>query len=114
MAALLAAKPKSLSMRQAAALPLVTITAWEGIVDRAKVHSGQKVLGHAGAGGVGHVAVQLAKSMGADVFTTVSRDRRTIAETLGATAIDYRSVTPAQYVDLHTGGEGSVVLSIAR
>ena len=105
-AALLAAKPKSLSMRQAAALPLVTITAWEGIVDRAKVHSGQKVLVHAGAGGVGHVAVQLAKSMGADVFTTVSQDRRTIAESFGATAIDYRSVTPEQYVDLHTGGEG--------
>ena len=105
-AALLAAKPKSLSMRQAAALPLVTITAWEGIVDRAKVHSGQKVLVHAGAGGVGHVAVQLAKSMGADVFTTVSQDRRTTAESFGATAIDYRSVTPEQYVDLHTGGEG--------
>jgi NADPH2:quinone reductase len=105
-AALLAAKPKSLSMRQAAALPLVTITAWEGIVDRAKVRSGQKVLVHAGAGGVGHVAVQLAKSMGADVFTTVSRDKRMIAESFGATAIDYRSVTPEQYVDLHTGGEG--------
>ena len=110
-AALLAAKPKSLSMRQAAALPLVTITAWEGIVDRAKVRSGQKVLVHAGAGGVGHVAVQLAKSMGADVFTTVSRDRRTIAESFGATAIDYRSVTPEQYVDLHTGGEGFDVVN---
>ena len=57
---LLALKPKSLSMREAAALPLIGITAWEGIIDRAKVHSGQKVLVHAGAGGVGHIAVQLA------------------------------------------------------
>jgi NADPH2:quinone reductase len=106
VAALLAAKPTSLSMRQAAALPLVTITAWEGIVDRAKVRRGQKVLVHAGAGGVGHVAVQLAKSMGADVFATVSPDKRAIAESFGATAIDYRSVTPEQYVDAHTGGAG--------
>ena len=56
---LLALKPKTLSMREAAALPLITITAWEGIVDRAQVHSGQKVLVHAGAGGVGHIAYSL-------------------------------------------------------
>ncbi|HTU35754.1 MAG TPA: zinc-dependent alcohol dehydrogenase family protein [Candidatus Acidoferrum sp.] len=105
-AALLAAKPKSLSMRQAAALPLVTITAWEGIVDRAKVRSGQKVLVHAGAGGVGHIAVQLAKSVGAAVFATVSPDKRAVAESFGATAIDYTALTPEQYVALHTGGEG--------
>jgi NADPH2:quinone reductase len=105
-AALLAAKPKSLSMREAAALPLVTITAWEGIVDRAKVRGGQKVLVHAGAGGVGHVAVQIAKSLGADVFATVSFEKRAIAESFGATAIDYLSLSPEQYVALHTGGEG--------
>jgi NADPH2:quinone reductase len=105
-AALLAAKPKSLSMRQAAALPLVTITAWEGIVDGAKVRGGQKVLVHAGAGGVGHIAVQLAKSVGAAVFATVSPDKRAIAEGFGATAIDYTALTPGQYVDVHTGGEG--------
>src|SRR3984885_11255663 len=58
---LVALKPKSLSMRGAAALPLIAITAWEGIVDRAKVNRSQKVLVHAGAGGVGHIAVQLAK-----------------------------------------------------
>ena len=103
---LLAPKPKSLSMREAAALPLVTITAWEGIVDRARVHDGQKVLVHAGAGGVGHVAVQLAKARGAEVFATVSPDKRAIAESLGATAIDYRALSPEQYVALHTGGEG--------
>jgi NADPH2:quinone reductase len=107
---LLALKPKSLSMREAAALPLVTITAWEGIVDRAKVRSGQKVLVHAGAGGVGHVAVQLAKALGADVFATVSPDKREIVEGFGATAIDYRALSPEQYVALHTGGEGFDVI----
>ena len=64
---LLAFKLGSLSMREAAALPLVTITAWEGLVDRAEVHSGQKVLIHAGAGGVGHIAVQLARAFGGEV-----------------------------------------------
>lgn len=105
-AALLAAKPKSLSMREAAALPLVTITAWEGLVDRAKVRAGQKVLVHAGAGGVGHVAVQIARSAGADVFATVSPDKRAIVESFGATPIDYQSLSPEQYVALHTDGEG--------
>src|SRR5215475_11243261 len=56
---LLAHKPGNLSMRQAAALPLAIITAWEGLVDRANVHTGQTVLIQAGAGGVGHIAVQI-------------------------------------------------------
>jgi NADPH:quinone reductase len=103
---LLALKPKSLSMREAAALPLIGITAWEGLVDRAKVHSGQKVLIHAGAGGVGHIAVQLAKVRGAEVFATVSQDKRAIAESFGATPVDYRTLSPEQYVLLHTGGDG--------
>jgi NADPH:quinone reductase len=103
---LLALKPKALSLHEAAALPLATITAWEGIVDRAQVHSGQKVLVHAGAGGVGHLAVQLAKARGAQVFATVSPEKREIAESFGATAIDYRALSPEQYVALHTGGEG--------
>jgi NADPH:quinone reductase len=103
---LLAQKPTSLSMREAAALPLVTITAWEGIVDRAKVQSGQTVLVHAGAGGVGYVAVQLARALGAEVFATVSPDKRQFVEHLGATPIDYRSVTPEQYVASCTASEG--------
>lgn len=103
---LLALKPTSLSMREAAALPLITITAWEGIVDRGKVQAGQKVLVHAGAGGVGHIAVQLAKAFGAEVFATVSEEKRHVVEGFGATPIDYRSTTPEQYVALHTGGEG--------
>lgn len=103
---LLALKPKTLSMREAAALPLITITAWEGIVDQAKVHSGQTVLIHAGAGGVGHIAIQLAKARGAEVFATVSPDKRKIIEDYGAIAIDYRALSPEQYVALHTAGEG--------
>jgi len=90
---LLAHKPKSLSMREAAALPLSTITAWEGLVDRAGVHAGQTVLIHAGAGGVGHVAVQIARAFGAQVFATVSSDKAEIATRFGATPIDYKALS---------------------
>lgn len=103
---LLAHKPKSLTMREAAALPLITITAWEGLVDRAKVHAGQKVLIHAGAGGVGHISVQLAKAYGAEVFATVSPEKQHIVTGYGATPIDYRTLSTDQYVELHTNGEG--------
>jgi NADPH2:quinone reductase len=103
---LLAIKPANLSMREAAALPLVFITAWEGLVDRAQVHPAQKVLIHAGAGGVGHVAVQLAHALGAQVFATVSAEKSKIVESYGATAIDYRTTTVEAYVAEHTGGEG--------
>lgn len=103
---LLARKPKNLSMRQAAALPLVAITAWEGLVDRAKVGADHTVLIHAGAGGVGHVAVQLARAHGARVFATVSAEKKRIAEDFGATPIDYRSSFPDQYVAQMTGGKG--------
>lgn len=103
--ALLAPKPKALTMRQAAALPLVTITAWEGLVDRAAVRSGHTVLVHAGAGGVGYAAVQIALAHGAKVFATVSDDKRSLVENLGATAIN-RQTSVEQYVAEHTGGEG--------
>lgn len=104
-AALLALKPKTLTMRQTAALPLVTITAWEGLVDRAAVHAGQTVLVHAGAGGVGYAAIQIALAYGATVFTTVSEDKRSIVEAVGAIAID-RYAAVEDYVVEHTGGEG--------
>ena len=68
-AKLIAHKPKTISMREAAALPLVGITAYEGLT-RAGVAKGQKVLVHGGSGGVGHVALQLAKYFGADVYST--------------------------------------------
>jgi NADPH2:quinone reductase len=103
---LLARKPESLSMRQTAALPLVTITAWEGIVDRAHVQAGQKVLVHAGAGGVGYIAAQLAKALGAEVFATVSAGKRRSVEAIGVTAIDYRAVSIRESVERYTAGEG--------
>ena len=104
-AVLIAHKPKALTMKQAAALPLAAITAWEGLVDRASVHSGQTVLVHAGTGGVGYAAVQIALAHGAKVFATVSNDKRLKVEELGAVAIDrYKPVD--EYVAEHTGGEG--------
>jgi NADPH2:quinone reductase len=103
---LLAHKPKNLSMRQAAALPLITITAWEGLVDRAKVHAGQTVLIHAGAGGVGHIAIQIAHAYGAKVFATVSPEKKQIVEGYGAIPIDYRSQSVEEYVAMQTSGQG--------
>ena len=105
-ARLLARKPANLTMRQAAALPLATITAWEGLVDRAHVRAGQKVLIHAGAGGVGHIAVQVALCFGAQVFATVSANKRDYVEQLGAIPIDYRTQSVESYVHDATGGEG--------
>jgi len=107
---LLAPKPKSLSMREAATLPLVTITAWEGIVDRAHVQAGQKVLVHSGAGGVGYIAAQLAKALGAEVFATVSLAKRHYVEAIGATPIDYRAVSLDESVVQYTAGEGFDVI----
>lgn len=105
-ARLLARKPSNLSMREAAGLPLVLITAWEGLVDRARVRTGQKVLIHGGAGGVGHVAVQIARAFGAEVFATGSAHSRGIIERLGVTFIDYGRSSVEDYVVEHTGGEG--------
>lgn len=65
-----ALKPANISMKEAAAIPLTFITAWEGLVDRAKVHKGQTVLVHGGAGGVGFMAVQIALAFGATVYAT--------------------------------------------
>ena len=64
-ARLLALKPAELSFREAAALPLVSITAWEGLIDRVRALDGRRVLVYGGTGGVGHLAVQLAKAQGA-------------------------------------------------
>jgi len=105
-ATLLAHKPKNLSMRQAAALPLVAITAWEALVDRAHLTAGETVLIHAGAGGVGHVAIQLACAYDAKVFATVSPAKKGIAESFGALSIDYRSSSVEDYVAKLTGNNG--------
>lgn len=80
-----ARKPQSLSFVEAAAAPLVLITAWESLYDRARLQEGQRTLIHAGAGGVGHVAVQLAKLKGAAVATTVgSEEKAAFVQQLGA------------------------------
>lgn len=105
-ASLLAPKPRNLSMREAAALPLITITAWEGLIDRADVKAGQTVLVHGGAGGVGHIAIQLAKALGAQVFTTVSPAKRPLIESYGATPIDHTSLSTEEYLWQYTDGEG--------
>jgi NADPH:quinone reductase-like Zn-dependent oxidoreductase len=105
-ARLLASKPRNLGMREAAALPLIFITAWEGLVDRAHVAAGQKVLVHGGAGGVGHIAVQLARAFDAEVFATGSPKDKAYIEQLGATFIDYKNTPVAEYVAAHTSGRG--------
>ncbi|MDR3436222.1 alcohol dehydrogenase catalytic domain-containing protein, partial [Telmatospirillum sp.] len=97
-AGLLARKPSNLSMREAAALPLVVITAWEGLVDRAHVTSGQKVLVQGGGGGVGHVAVQIARALGAEVYATDGAEKKALIEGLGAVAIDFRAQSVEDHV----------------
>lgn len=103
-----AAKPKSLDMQHAAALPLVFITSWEALVERAQLQAGQTVLIHAGAGGVGHVAIQLARHLGARVAVTVGDERKAqIAQTLGAEkTINYKSGDFVQETLDWTGGQG--------
>ena len=103
---LIARKPEHLSMREAAALPLVAITAYEGL-QRAGIASGQKVLVHGGSGGVGHIALQLAKHWGAEVFSTGGGEGQlTLIESLGATGINYRTESVESYVEQHTAGAG--------
>lgn len=88
----LALKPASASMEEAGSLPLVALTAWQALVEKGKVQPGQKVLVHAGAGGVGSIAIQLAKHLGAIVATTASGPNADFVRDLGAdTVIDYRA-----------------------
>lgn len=105
-AKLVAKKPTNLSMREAAALPLVGITAYEGLM-RAGIKAGQRVLVHGGSGGVGHLALQLAKYFGADVYATGGGDQQlALIEQLGATGINYKTESVEQYVAQHTKGAG--------
>ncbi|MHC9046572.1 NADP-dependent oxidoreductase [Microbacterium saperdae] len=88
----LALVPARLSMVEAGSLPLVALTAWQALVERGKVGPGQKVLIHAGAGGVGAIAIQLAAHLGATVATTASAANADFVRSLGAdTVIDYRA-----------------------
>lgn len=89
----LALKPQNISMEHAASLPLVALTAWQALVEIAKVKSGQKVLIHAGSGGVGSIAIQLAKHLGATVATTTSGKNTRWVRELGADIIiDYKTM----------------------
>ncbi|WP_430409497.1 zinc-dependent alcohol dehydrogenase family protein [Kordia sp.] len=103
---LIAKKPTTISMKEAAALPLVGITAYEGLV-RAGITAGQKVLVHGGSGGVGHIALQLAKYFGAEVYSTGGGEKQIkLIEQLGATAINYKTEAVETYVEQHTNGTG--------
>ena len=105
---LVAHKPASLSFAEAAAAPLVLITAWEALYDRGRLEAGQRVLIHAGSGGVGHVAIQLAKLRGAEVCTTVgSQDKARLVRQLGADhPILYKQTDFVQAALDWTEGEG--------
>ncbi|MBC3478033.1 zinc-dependent alcohol dehydrogenase family protein [Pseudomonas taiwanensis] len=104
--ALLALKPKNLSMREAAAIPLTFLTAWEGLVDRAKVSAGKSVLVQGGAGGVGNMVVQIAAAFGAKVYGTTTDEKRSYVERFGGTGINYMTTSVDQYVAEHTEGKG--------
>ncbi|BAU09033.1 zinc-dependent alcohol dehydrogenase family protein [Fischerella sp. NIES-3754] len=101
-------KPTSVSFAEAAAAPLVLITAWEALYERGRLEPGEKVLIHAGAGGVGHVAIQLAKLKGANVCTTVSsQEKADFVKQLGADyPILYKQTDFVQAALDWTGGEG--------
>eukprot|EP01035_Chromulina_nebulosa_P019740 gene19740-25672_t len=87
----IALKPKNLTMAEAAAIPLVGLTAWQALVERANLQPGQKILIHAGSGGVGTLAIQLAKHLGATVATTTSTANVELVRSLGADiVIDYK------------------------
>ena len=105
---LVAPKPKTLSFAEAAAAPLVLITAWEALYDRGRLEAGRKVLIHAGAGGVGHVAIQLAKLQGTQVCTTVgSAQKAQFVHQLGADKIIlYRETDFVEATLDWTNGEG--------
>ena len=106
----LARKPASLSHVEAAALPVAGLTAWQGRVDLGGVTEGDRVLVHGGGGGVGHLAIQLAKAVGAHVITTAGTDKREFVEGLGAdevidyTAVDFTEATGDIDVVLDTLG----------
>ncbi len=87
-----ALKPGTIGMEEAASIPLVALTAWQALVERAGLEQGQKILIHAGSGGVGTIAIQLAKHLGATVATTTSTANVDLVKRLGADiVIDYRN-----------------------
>jgi alcohol dehydrogenase len=114
-----ARKPARLDYLQAASLPLVALTAWQTLIELAQLTAGQKVLIHAGSGGVGTIAIQLAKHLGAQVATTAGTRNHALVKSLGADlAIDYRTtrfetVVKDQDVVLDTQGGDTLLRSFA-
>ncbi|MEU1471543.1 NADP-dependent oxidoreductase [Streptomyces sp. NPDC005761] len=113
-----ALKPAGLSMEEAASLPLVALTAWQALVERAQVRPGQKVLIHGGAGGLGTIAVQLAKHLGAHVATTASTAKTGLVKELGADVVvdykrqDFQTVLSDYDVVLDTLGDETLKKSL--
>jgi len=107
-----ALKPKTLDHIQTAALPLVTVTAWEALLQRARIQNGENVLIHAGGGGVGHVAIQIAKLHGCQVFTTASRaESLDLCRKMGAdVVINHREADFVERVKHETGRRGCAVI----
>lgn len=105
---LLAHKPRNITMEEAAAIPLVGITAWESLFTKGGLKKGDNILIHGGAGGGGHIAIQLAKWAGAIVSTTVSTiEKQVIVKKIGADyIINYRDVSVKEYIDKYTDGKG--------
>lgn len=100
-------KPASLTHLEAASLTLVGGTAWEALAVRAQLKAGESILIHGGAGGVGHVVIQVAKAMGARVFTTVKEENFEFARSLGAdVVIDYTKEDYVEAIGRETGGHG--------
>jgi len=103
---LLARKPATLSMEEAAAVPLAFITASEALLGHAHIGERDLVLVHGGAGGVGHLAIALARHRGAQVFATGGPASQEIISAAGAVPIDYTTTTVAEYVAEHSAGDG--------
>ena len=107
-AQLVSLMPHNLSFAEAATLPLVSITAWEALFDKLKIRAGQTLLVHGGVGGVGHLAAQLGKYIGATVYTTVSHDEDgEISKQFGADyTINYKKLTAEEYKEKFTENRG--------
>ncbi|MBD0694898.1 NADP-dependent oxidoreductase [Streptomyces sp. CBMA123] len=116
----LARKPASLDHTQAAALPLAALTAWQGLVDLAKVGEGDRVLVHRAAGGVGHLAVQIAKARGAYVIALASEPKHAFLREIGADeVIDYRTTDYTEAVKdvdivFDSSSEGTRALEVLK
>lgn len=104
---LIARAPRTMDLVDAAALPLVSITAWLGLFGKARIEPGETLLVHGGTGGVGHMAVQIGVFGGARVHATVSNDLKAkVVEELGGVPINYKETSVTQYVSEYTYGDG--------